>query len=273
MNILTIDMEDWYHGIFNINSDIKSWHQYESRIEGSTIDTLSLLNKHNTKATFFILGYIAEKYPNLVLKLKNEGHEIATHGYYHQLVYNQKREEFYNDIRKAKTVIENIINEPVLGYRAPYFSITKKSLWALNILEELGFQYDSSVFPTKNNIYGIPKAHRYIHNVKENLTEYPPSCLRFLKTNIPVAGGFYLRIFPSWLIQKGIKRFNKEKQPFVLYFHTADLDTSQPKLKCSLFEKTIHYYNLDRMQSKLERILNEFEFTSIQNFKQWNLKK
>jgi polysaccharide deacetylase family protein (PEP-CTERM system associated) len=266
MNILTIDVEDWYHGIIRINKRPDSWGSYEDRVESSTFNTLQLLKKSKTKATFFILGYVAERHPGLVLKIKDDGHEIATHGYQHQFIYTQHPDEYYLDLKKAKDIIEGIIGEEILGYRAPYFTITKKTLWALEKINDLGFKYDSSIFPTKNNIYGIMSAPRLPYITDYNILEYPPTCRKIFGQNIPVSGGFYFRIFPYWFIKSSFRKINNKGCPVVSYFHTSDLDIEQPKVNCSFFEKFIHYYNLKTMKPKLEKLLTEFQFTSMSKY-------
>jgi polysaccharide deacetylase family protein (PEP-CTERM system associated) len=266
-NAMTVDLEDWHHSIDSI--PFKDWDKYESRVEVNTHKILDLFSKSEINATFFILGYIAQKYPELVKEIASLGHEIATHGHAHQLVYRQSPQEFREDLKRAIGVIENISHQKVLGYRAPYWTITKKSIWALDILLEEGLKYDSSIFPMKTYLYGIPEAPLYPYIVKENngnkLIEFPPSVITKMGIKIPVAGGFYMRLLPSWLIRSGFRKINKEKHSTIVYIHPPEFDPQKPKIKLPFMETILHYYNLDVMEGKIKSLVSEFKFGTIKD--------
>lgn len=269
-NIFTIDTEDWFHanyeeGLFDNGSE------NVSTVEKNVEDYLNLFQKYNIKATFFILGFVAEKHPNIVKKIHSHGHEIASHGYAHKLVYNQTPNEFREDIKKSKNLIESIIGEKVLGYRAPSWSITKKSLWALEILEQEGYKYDSSIFPFENFLYGIKEAPRYTHKASQynggsDIIEIPPSTISiFGKYNIPFSGGFYFRFMPVCCINKFTKIINKDRQPVIFYLHPREIDKEQPKLKLSKRDSFIHYYGVGSCRKKLEKTLKTNEFRTMKD--------
>jgi polysaccharide deacetylase family protein (PEP-CTERM system associated) len=265
INAMTVDLEDWHHSIDSI--PFEDWDKYESRVEANTHKILELFKQHNINATFFILGYIAEKYPSLIKEISSLGHEIATHGHAHRLVYRQTPQEFREDLKRAIGVIENTAQQKVLGYRAPYWTITKESYWALDILQEEGIKYDSSIFPMKTYLYGIPDAPLYPYVVKENngnkLIEFPPSVIKIMGVKIPVAGGFYMRLLPSWIIRSGIKKINKENQSTIMYIHPPEFDPQKPVIKMPFMEKILHYYNLDVMEGKIKSLIAEFKFGTI----------
>ena len=265
INAMTVDLEDWHHSIDSI--PFSDWDKYESRVEVNTHKILDLFNKEKINATFFILGYIAEKYSGLVKEIASLGHEIATHGNAHQLVYRQSPQEFREDLKRAIGVIENISQQKILGYRAPYWTITKESYWALDILLEEGLKYDSSIFPMKTYLYGIPDAPLYPYIVKENngnkLIEFPPSVITFMGVKIPVAGGFYMRLLPSWVIRAGFKKINKEDQSTIVYIHPPEFDPQKPRLKLPFMESILHYYNLDVMEGKIKTLVSEFKFGTV----------
>lgn len=270
-NILTIDVEDYFQ-VENFKSVIKTsdWPRYECRIEPSTEKILSLLEKHHAKATFFILGWIAEHYPSLVKKIQSAGHEVASHGYAHQLVYLQSREEFRSDVRKAKKILEEITGVQVDGYRAPSYSIRKDTLWALDVLREEGYRYDSSIFPIRRDRGGIHDALRYPHpfdDREDSLWEFPISTVRIFHQNLSFAGGGYFRLFPYSLIRWSIQKMNQEGYPSVVYLHPWEFDPGQPKVRgVNFLNRFRHYVNLGKTQDKLERMLNGFRFTSIREF-------
>jgi polysaccharide deacetylase family protein (PEP-CTERM system associated) len=266
-NAMTVDLEDWHHSIDKI--PFEDWDKYESRVEVNTQKILKLFDQAGIKGTFFILGYIAEKYPELVKEISSLGHEIATHGHAHRLVYRQTQKEFREDLKKAVGIIENISQQKVLGYRAPYWTITKDSYWALDILLEEGIKYDSSIFPMKTYLYGIPDAPFFPYIVKENngnkLIEFPPSVITVMHVKVPVAGGFYMRLLPSWIIRSGIKKINKEDQPAIVYIHPPEFDPQKPVVKLPFMEKILHYYNLDVMEGKIKSLVSEFKFGTVKD--------
>jgi len=270
-NILTVDVEDYFHvTAFENYVDFNDWGKFDSRIEKNTRRLLELLNRENTKATFFFLGWVAEKYKNLVREVKDQGHEIGCHSFSHKMIFAQKKEEFKEDTKRAKSILENLIGERVIGYRAPTYSITKDSLWALDILIEMGFQYDSSIFPIHHDRYGIPNFPRNPHYVEREgvgrILEFPLSTVKVLNYNIPIAGGGYFRLFPYKFIQWGIKRINLVENKFaIIYVHPWEFDPGQPKIKASYFKKFRHYLNLEKTETKFCKLIKDFRFTSFES--------
>lgn len=267
-NALTIDVEDYYMvSAFAEVIKFDDWHRYDSRVEKNTYRILDLLNNYNVKATFFVLGWVAENYPGMVRDIHSGGHEIACHGYNHRLVYHLTPEEFREDIRIAKNILEDIIGESVIGFRAASYSIVKKTLWALDILIEEGFLYDSSIFPIYHDRYGFPGAKRFPHVIKRSkgeIVEFPLSTCRIFGQNVPVAGGGYLRLFPLRLIKTAIKRINeKDEKPFILFVHPWEIDVDQPRLDGRRLSQIRHYMNLSSTMPKLRTILNEFKFEPL----------
>lgn len=267
-NYLTIDVEDYFQvAAFEDIVSPDSWFSMECRVERHTAVILDILEKHRVKATFFVVGWIAEKYPALVQAINKHGHEIGCHSYLHRKIYNLTAEEFREDTKRAKNIIEDITGKSVLGYRAPSYSITRKSLWALDILEELGFEYDSSIFPIYHDNYGIPDAPRFEYKLpNNNMTEYPISTALFMGRKIPVAGGGYFRLFPYWFTKMFLKKINqRENKPFIFYLHPWEVDPNQPRMKqAKLFSKFRHYNNLDKTAERFTRLLEDFSFAPIQ---------
>ena len=267
-NILTIDLEEWFHA--NYHEDVFDPQKtYAVRIVQNTKRLLTLFAEHKAKATFFVLGYVAEKHPQLIKDIAAAGHEIASHGYAHQLIYQQTPNEFKKDVSRAKKCVEDILGKQVKGYRAPSWSITSKSLWAWDILQELGFVYDASVFPIETYLYGLPSSPRFSHHPTFNgetldLLEVPSSTIRIFNKNIPFAGGFYFRALPYPVIAQCIKTVNKEGQPAIVYLHPREIDPEQPRLDLNLKESLIHYYGIGGCEQKLIRVLRKFKFTSIE---------
>lgn len=269
-SILQIDVEDWYHDL-----SIKEWHLYEDRIVPSTYKVLDILKDTDAKATFFVLGYVAQRFPELVQRIKNENHEIATHGYAHLPITKQTPSEFEEDLVHSIKILEEITGERVLGYRAPQFTIVKETSWAIDILKKQGLRYDSSVFPTKTHLYGVPDAplfpyHISSSNIEDNnaegeFWEIPLSVYRIpvLGKNIPIAGGFYLRFLPYSFIQFAIRRINELNQPAVCYLHPWELDPEQPRID-SL--RWYHYYRLSSTRRKFKKLLTQFQFTSVRRY-------
>lgn len=267
-NYLTIDVEDYFQvaALKEVVGPHENWDNYPARVDNSTRMILNLLDKYNVKATFFIVGWIAERFPQLVKDIDAAGHDIGCHSYYHRLIYDLTPEEFRRDTKAAKDILEQIIGQPVLTYRAPSYSITNKSLWALDILEELGFTRDSSIFPIRHDRYGIPDAPRFKYTIPgHNLIEYPISTSIFLSRKIPVAGGGYFRLFPYWFTRMALKKINRrDKQSFIFYIHPWEVDPGQPRLNgLSALSKFRHYNNLDQTASRFEQLLTDFPFVPI----------
>ncbi len=260
-NALTIDLEDWYQGN-DFSIPVENWGDYEDRIVESTERLLTILTQHGVKATFFVLGYLAQSHPSLIKTIDREGHEIASHGWAHRLLYHQRPKKFREELKKSLGIIEGIIGKKVKGFRAPSWSITKKSLWALDILQQSGMRYDSSIYPTRTHLYGLPFSPRYPYNIREGLVEFPPSTIRILGVNLPFGGGFFNRLLPYKIIKWGIERINREGEPALIYLHPWELDTSQPRIKLPLFHKK-HYFHLQSTEEKLEKLLTDFSFSPI----------
>lgn len=272
VNALSIDVEDYYQvAAFASSVRIDEWENHERRVEDNTRRIMDLLDEKDTKATFFVLGWVGERHPALVKKIKDRGHEVASHGHMHQRIYNQTREEFREDTRRSKNVLEDLTGEKVLGYRAASCSITSECLWAIDILIELGFEYDSSIFPIKHANYGIPGHERFMHTINGNngnsglsIAELPLSTVRIGGVNIPVAGGGYLRLMPYSLTRSAIRHLNSaEKQPAVVYFHPWEIDPAQPRIKAGLKSRLRHYTNISGMEAKLRKLLDDFTFTPL----------
>lgn len=269
LNALTIDIEDYFMvSAFADMVKFEDWLQYESRIEMNTSRLLDILDEHGVKATFFILGWVAENYPELVQKIHRSGHEIACHGYNHRLAYELSLKEFREDTRKSKAVIEDAIGEAVLGYRAASYSIIKSSLWTLDILIEEGFAYDSSIFPIYHDLYGYQEFSRFPVKIFRKdvgeILEVPLSTVRLLERNVPIAGGGYFRLFPIQFIEWGIRRLNeKELQPAIIYLHPWELDPEQPRLNGRRLSSFRHYIKLETTSAKLHRLLRTFRFGPI----------
>ncbi len=338
LNLLTIDVEDYFQ-VHAFSRVIRTcdWANYRCRVEHNTYRLLEILNNvcpqralpspeacssvpalpmsdvlcpTAGKATFFVLGWIAERYPALIKTIRDAGHEIACHGYGHQLIYRQSKEEFREDVRKAKVILEDITGDEVIGYRAPSYSITKQSRWAFEILMEEGFRYDSSIFPVHHDVYGFPNAPRFPFTISlkgdqglefsgvdlhakfarfppsgalgsaeedfgaaapqsgafpKKILEFPLSTVRVLGQNIPVSGGGYFRIFPYYIIRKGLRRINeREGKLFTFYLHPWELDPNQPRIDgLSLKCKFRHYFNLTKTEGRFLNLLKEFLFSSI----------
>ena len=264
-NALTVDVEDYYMvSAFAGAVRFEDWHRYESRVEKNTRRILDLFGEYGVRATFFILGWVAERHKGLVLDIHAAGHEVACHGYSHRLIYNMTRKEFAEDVRRAKNILEDITGRPVAGYRAPSYSIVKQNLWALNVLLEEGFLYDSSIFPVRHDLYGIPDACRFPHRISldgAEIAEIPPSTFRFLGVNLPVAGGGYLRLYPACLTNHAIRTINHgEKKPVVIYFHPWEIDPGQPRINGGLKARLRHYVNLDSTLPKVRHFLGALKF-------------
>lgn len=272
-NAITIDVEDYFHvNAFKNYINPAQWDTYPVRVEDNTLIILDMLDEFSVKATFFILGWVADRCPAAIKEIRDRGHEIASHGYAHELIYDIGPKKFRDDIRRSKAVLENISGTVVHGYRAPTYSITKNSLWALDILIEEGFLYDSSIFPIYHDIYGIPDFDRFFHILKRPsgiIKEFPISTFQFrigkFKYRMPVAGGGYLRLFPEWVFRKSIHYINTcEGQPVVIYFHPWEIDHEQPRIKAGYKSRFRHYINLDKTVNRVRNLLSTFKFVPMQ---------
>ncbi len=271
INGLSIDVEEYFNvAAFEDQIRFEDWDKFESRVENSTKSILSILNQYQVKATFFVLGWVAERHPGLISSIHAQGHEIACHSYAHKLIYSQTPDQFKEDLRRSKRILEDIIGEKVVGYRAPSYSITKDSLWALDILISEGFLYDSSIFPIIHDRYGIPDGDRFIYKIGGNsgqtITEIPLSTVELFKKNIPIAGGGYMRLLPYSFIRWGIQKINlKENKPAIIYLHPWEIDVGQPRLQGSMLSKFRHYVNLSKMERNLRYLLRDFRFGPVRD--------
>jgi polysaccharide deacetylase family protein (PEP-CTERM system associated) len=264
LNAMTFDVEDYYHvEAFQSVIQRADWGSYEGRVYNSTLKILDILSRYGIKATFFILGWVAEHTPEVVKEIHAAGHEIGSHGYAHQIIYQQTQAEFADDVRRSLEIIEGITGEKVLGFRAPSFSVTKRSLWAIEILQSLGLAYDSSVFPIIHDLYGIPDAPRHPYQIAQGFWEFPMTTIRMLGANLPVGGGAYLRVFPYWWTRWGIRRANSDGGPAVVYLHPWELDPGHPKIKTSRINQLRHYINLEKTEDRLVALCRDFRFTSL----------
>jgi polysaccharide deacetylase family protein (PEP-CTERM system associated) len=269
-NALTVDVEDYFHvSAFAKNINHIDWDNHPLRVEKNTRRLLDLFDEVQVKATFFVLGWVADRNSNLVKEIAERGHEVACHGYSHQLIYNQTPEIFREETVRSKKLLEDIIQAPVNGYRAASYSITKNSLWALDILAEAGFEYDSSIFPILHDRYGIPGAKEAPHALKTpqglSLVEFPLSTAKIFNRKLPVAGGGYFRLYPYALTKAGLRQINSRQQPFIFYLHPWEIDPDQPRIKASWFSCFRHYNNLDKCESRLRNLLLDFEFGTARN--------
>jgi len=266
-NVLTVDVEDYFQVSAFANSiDPDEWGEHPLRVASNTHKLLDLFDEYQVKATFFILGWVAEREKNLVLEIAKRGHEVACHGYSHQLVYNQTPEVFQQETVRAKSILEDIIQQPVLGYRAASYSITEKSLWALDILAESGFVYDSSIFPVRHDRYGMPDTPEYPYHLTTpaglSIIEFPLSTAKILNYRLPVAGGGYFRLYPYWLSKMGLKQVNRQQKPFIFYLHPWEIDPDQPRISASWFSRFRHYNNLDKCETRLRKLMSDFQFAT-----------
>jgi polysaccharide deacetylase family protein (PEP-CTERM system associated) len=269
LNALTIDVEDYYQ-VTGFESVIRrvDWDGYESRVEGNTNRLLDLLDTYHTKATFFVLGWVAERHPQLVRAIHTRGHEVASHGYAHQRIYTQTPAQFRQETQRSLKLLEDIIGEPIHGYRAASYSITRDSLWALDILEEEGFTYDSSIFPIHHDRYGIPGYPRFCHVLDDHsgrrLIEFPISTVRLAGVNFPIAGGGYFRLFPYALVSWGLRAINRlERQPALIYLHPWEIDPDQPRIQAGAAACFRQYVNLHKTETRLSHLIQEFTFGTL----------
>jgi polysaccharide deacetylase family protein (PEP-CTERM system associated) len=262
-NVFTVDLEEWYHGL---EPDRNLWPNYERRSRSITERLMRILSDHDIKATFFVLGDVAGKSPGLVREIAAEGHEIGSHGMYHEFVYRQTPDEFRRDLRKSLDMLASITGTRVQSYRAPYFSITDKSMWALDILKEEGINYDSSVFPVHNPRYGIPDAPRLPYRIIPGLWEWPVATMPSILGNIPFGGGFYFRFWPLIFTRYALHSAEKRQEPVLIYFHPWEFDPAQPRIRTgSRFSSLRHYFRLDNNFDKLKRMLSGREYTTLSN--------
>lgn len=261
-NALTVDFEDWYQGL---EIPLAQWDGLEDRIRESGRRILSILAEARVRGTFFVLGAVAERHPELVREIVTGGHEVATHGWSHTLVYKMAPETFRSELAASIRLLEDLTGQRIVGHRAPFFSITRQSLWALDILGELGIRYDSSVYPVLNYRYGIEDAPRWPYRVggPYPLTEFPITTWRVLGRNLPVAGGAYFRIYPYALTRTAFRSLNREGRACVFYIHPWELDPGHPRIPVPRRIALTHYANLGATEHRLRRLLRDFHFAPM----------
>lgn len=268
INALSIDVEEYYHGLeFEAAVSARDRRRLPSRVETSVEVVLDVLRWHNTRATCFVVGEVAEAHPAMVERIARAGHEVACHSYSHELVSRQTPEQFRGDVRRAKRALEEIAGKPVIGFRAPNYSIGPAEHWAYDVLLEEGFLYDSSSYPIHHDRYGDPRAPRFSHEIRRNghrsLIEFPVATARLFGVNLQVGGGGFFRLFPTAWIAHGILRENRrQKRPMIFYFHPWELDPDQPRVPMPPLDRFRHYVNLARYQPKLESLLRRVPFTA-----------
>ena len=267
-NALTIDVEDYFQ-VAALAEAVRydDWDSMEYRVEANTDRILALFEEADVKATFFTLGWVAERSPKLVKRIADAGHEVASHGYSHQLIYNQTPDVFREETRRSKAILEEILGRAVTGYRAASYSITNQSRWALDILAEEGFIWDSSSFPVRHDRYGMPGTPRWPHRLTTDkgyeLAEFPLSTLKLPGYTLPIAGGGYFRLFPYWFSKWGLSRINRQGKPFVFYLHPWEVDPKQPRLDVKWFSRFRHYNNLEVCEARLEKLIGHFSFVPM----------
>ena len=262
-NALTIDVEDYFQ-VSAMAPYIRrdEWDSRECRVERNVDRILALLDQHHTKATFFTLGWVAERYPAMVRRIVDQGHELASHGYGHQRASDLSEAEFFDDVQRAKGILEDIGGQAVQGYRAPSFSIGTGNLWALDTLLKAGYRYSSSIYPVKHDHYGMPDAPRFAHEVRPGLLEVPPTTLRLFDRNLPSNGGGFFRLLPysvsRWMLQQVNAR---DAESAIFYFHPWEIDAEQPRV-AGIDAKTRfrHYVNIQHNERKLDRLLSDFRW-------------
>ncbi len=268
-NVFSVDVEDYFQvEAFAGTIDRASWDTRPLRVEANTERVMALLDRHKVKGTFFVLGWVAKRLPHLVRRIAQEGHEVASHGMSHRLVYSQSPDTFRQETLESKAILEDQCQTPVIGYRAATYSITRKSLWALDILHEAGFAYDSSIFPVWHDKYGIPDAPRLPHRLKtpmgRDLVEFPITILERGPLRVPIGGGGYFRFFPYGFSRWALQSVNNEDHPFVFYIHPWEVDPEQPRIEnAKASSRFRHYLNLDRCEKRLDCLLADFSFATM----------
>jgi polysaccharide deacetylase family protein (PEP-CTERM system associated) len=268
VNAMTIDVEDYFHvSVFDGVVPRSAWNTLESRVCRNTNRLLDILAEHDVQGTLFVLGWVGERHPELLKRIVAAGHELASHGYGHRLVYDQTPRAFREDVRRAKHMLEDAAASPVHGYRAPSYSIVPQSLWALDVLIEEGYTYDASIFPIRHDRYGIPVSARHPYVIERDagrIVEAPASTASVGRMNLPVGGGGYFRLLPYAWTRWGIERVNRvEARPAIFYLHPWEIDPDQPRLRAGLLSRIRHYRNLDRTEGRLRQLLRDFSWGTL----------
>jgi len=273
INAMTVDVEDYFHvSAFENTIDKSDWKSMPLRVEKNTYRLLELFEKHNAKSTFFTLGWVAERCPNLIKAIVDQGHELASHGFAHQRITEMSKDDFVADVLQSKNILEQLSGKEVIGYRAPSFSINDTNTWVYEKLIELGFQYSSSTYPIEHDLYGVPNWARFMNERQESfddkkIIEIPIPTLRKNDANTGIGGGGYFRLYPYWLSKRRIDKFHRQdKQPYSFYFHPWEIDPDQPRMKeAPLKSKFRHYINLSRMEGKLEQLLKDYQWDTMKS--------
>lgn len=269
LHCLSFDVEEHFQvSAFDSVARRHCWDDLESRVEANTDRILQLLSDTDQQATFFVLGWIAERHPGLVQRIVEGGHEVASHGYGHELVTTLTQSQFREDVRRSRTILEDLTGERILGYRAPSFTIVKDTSWAHEILVEEGYVYDSSVFPIVHDVYGIPGADPDPHQIDTPagpIWELPPCTAVLARVRVPLGGGGYFRLLPYALFLRWTKRVEASGRQLMLYFHPWELDPDQPRMRGPRLSVFRHYVNLDKVEPRLERLMSEFRFGAVRN--------
>ncbi len=269
LNLFTIDVEDWFHtSALEPYIDRERWHTLESRVEANVLRLLEMLAARRVRGTFFILGWVARRFPGLVREIAAHGHEIASHGWQHRLIYHLSPAQFQEYVRRAKHTLEDLIGQPVAGYRATSFSIVQTTLWALDILKEAGFIYDSSMYPVRgHDLYGIDGIPRHPFRHPNGLVEFPLSTLKIGGRNIPFGGGGYFRLFPYRLTKLCIHALNREGYPAIIYLHPWEIDPQSPRIAgADLRTRFRQYVNLDKTEGRIRKLLADFSFGPLREY-------
>ncbi len=265
---MTVDVEDFFHvSAFESVISPDKWHEFKPRVDANTRRLLDLFSQYDVKSTFFVLGWVAERYPELIKEIHAQGHEIASHGYAHRRATEQTPEVFFQDVKRSKDHLEDLIGEQLTGYRAPSFSIGYDNEWAFQVLADLGFKYSSSTYPVKHDLYGTPDWPRFAYKRKEGIIEIPIPTHRILGRQTPIGGGGYFRLYPYSLTKFLVNSYHKkEQQPYSFYFHPWEIDQDQPRMTgASAKSKFRHYVNLSKTYGKLEKLLQDFSWGTMRD--------
>jgi polysaccharide deacetylase family protein (PEP-CTERM system associated) len=270
LNALTVDVEDYFHpNAMDGAVPPTEWDRLPHRVEHNTFRLLELLDERRVRATFFVLGWVAERWPRLVDAIDRCGHEVASHGYAHRLIYRQRPQQFRADVARGKAILEDRLGAAVLGFRAASYSLVESTMWALDVLIEAGFRYDASIFPIRHDLYGIPSFSRFPVTIRRpagEIVEVPASTVRLLGRNWPVAGGGYFRLLPYRLTRQAVRHLNqREGEPAIVYVHPWEIDRSQPRLPGSATARFRQYTNLGATEPRLRRLLSEFRFGPLRD--------
>jgi polysaccharide deacetylase family protein (PEP-CTERM system associated) len=267
LNAFSVDVEDYFQvEAFSRDVAREDWPSFPSRVVDNTMRLLDLVQRYRVRGTFFVLGWVAQRYPAIVREIRDRGHELGCHSYWHRLIYSLTPAEFVEDTRRAKDAIEAAAGVAVRGYRAPTFSITKRSLWALDALVECGFEFDSSIFPIYHDRYGMAGSPRDPYSIGaagSRLSEYPISTFRALGKDLPVAGGGYLRMLPMWYNRLGLQKMQADHRPAMVYVHPWEIDPDQPRIKSRATSTLRHYTNLNKMESRLRYLFERYRFAPV----------